>query len=165
MLRVEDGKLYVGGQVKRNNNSKNKPPRRVIALEVQGRNDGARALAAYSSGLIKLPKQIRTAIESGELQKVGKAFRQMLDSDNQWKTITASSDGIVPYSLRHGYAWRAHKHYDRALSVRDTAALMGHTVATHMKHYGAWTDEQGLEDAVSALTASQPATKETQAIS
>ena len=25
---------------------------------------------------------------------------------------------------------------------------MGHTVATHLKHYGQWTDEASLEEAV-----------------
>jgi hypothetical protein len=31
---------------------------------------------------------------------------------------------------------------------RIAAALMGHNVATHLAHYGSWTDEASLESAV-----------------
>jgi hypothetical protein len=40
-----------------------------------------------------------------------------------------------------------------ALSVRDLAALMGHTPAVHLQHYGKWTDEAGLIEAVERLHA------------
>jgi integrase len=63
-----------------------------------------------------------------------------------------ATPGLTPYSLRHGFAWRAHKAYARSLSVRDAAALMGHDPVTHSKFYGRWTDEQGLLDAVAGLT-------------
>ncbi|TCD56746.1 integrase [Synechococcus sp. BS56D] len=152
-LTVEDGKLYVGSQVKRNARSMKKPAtkRRVIALELDGRGDGAQALQLYDSGLVKLPKSIRTAIASGHFKKVGDAFRQLLDRYPFWQSMVAATPGLVPYSLRHGYAWRAHKAYDRPLSPRDAAALMGHKPGTHLKYYGRWTDEQGLEDAVARL--------------
>jgi len=52
-----------------------------------------------------------------------------------------------PYSLRHGYAWRGHKAYERSIHVRDLAALMGHYPATHHLHYGRWIDEVGLDEA------------------
>ena len=55
-------------------------------------------------------------------------------------------------SLRHGYAWRGAKYYDRSIPIRDLAALMGHTVKTHMKHYGKWTDDEGLIASVQAIT-------------
>ena len=62
-------------------------------------------------------------------------------------------EGLLPYSLRHGYAWRGAKYYDRSIPIRDLAALMGHTVKTHMKHYGQWTDEAGLDAAFGAANA------------
>ena len=153
VLSVDDGKLYVGSQVKRNLNTKNKnrPPRRVIALEIQGRVDGQRALQAYESGSVKLPQPVLNAIDTGDFKAVGQAVAQLLRKNSCWTQLKQQINGLVPYSLRHGYAWRAHKHYSRALSVRDAAALMGHTPVIHNQHYGRWTDEQGLEDAVAGL--------------
>lgn len=153
-LSVEDGHLKVGSQVKRNRRSmKNqKPPRLALALELDGRTDGAHALAQFELGRQKLPAAIRTAIDSGEFKKVGDAFRQLLDRYPFWQSLVAETPGLTPYSLRHGWAWRAHKAYASPLSVRDAAALMGHTPATHHKHYGQWTDEQGLKDAVARIT-------------
>ena len=153
-LSVEDGQLKVGSQVKRNRRSMKtqKPPRLALALELEGRSDGAKALNLYASGLQKLPLAIRTAIDSGDFKKVGDAFRQLLDRYPYWQSIVADTPGLTPYSLRHGWAWRAHKAYSSPLSVRDAAALMGHTPATHHKHYGQWTDQQGLMDAVARIT-------------
>jgi integrase len=131
-----------------------KAARLVLPLEIPGRDDGARALNLYASGLVKLPKAIRTAIDSGEFKKVGDAFRQLLDRYPLWASMVKATAGLTPYSLRHGYAWRAHKAYARPLSVRDAAALMGHNPNTHHRHYGRWTDEQGLLDAVAGLTGS-----------
>ena len=153
-LEIEDGQLKVRSNVKRNKSSmKNqKPPRLVIALELDGRDDGARALAQFESGLVKLPRAILTAIDSGEFKKVGDAFRQLLDRYPFWQSLVAATPDLTPYSLRHGWAWRAHKGYATPLSVRDAAALLGHTPNTHHRHYGRWTDEQGLLDAVAKIT-------------
>lgn len=30
--------------------------------------------------------------------------------------------------------------------MRDLAALIGHDVHTHMRHYGNWTDDKGLKE-------------------
>lgn len=156
-LEVEDGCLKVGSQVKRNRRSMKsaKPPRLALPLELDGRTDGAKALALYSGGLVKLPLAIRTAISSGEFKKVGDAFRQLMDRYPFWQSMVAVTPGLTPYSLRHGWAWRAHKGYDNPLSVRDAAALMGHTPTTHHRHYGTWTDDKGLKDAVERLTQPQ----------
>ena len=136
----------------------------VMALEIDGRDDGARALRQYESGLVKLPKGILTAIKSGEFKPIGDAFRQYLDRLPYWQSLVKANKGLTPYGLRHGWAWRAHKYYDRPLSVRDASALMRHNPQTHMRHYGRWTDEADLIDAITNLTASRPATKETQLI-
>jgi hypothetical protein len=34
------------------------------------------------------------------------------------------------------------------MSIRACAALMGHNPNVHTSHYGKWTDEAGLEEAV-----------------
>jgi integrase len=151
-LRVDGDRLYVGGGVKRNlrtMRSNKKSERLVLPLDIPGRQgEGARALQLYASGLVQLPSPIRTAINSGEFKRVGNAFRKLLDARPQWSSLVASTPGLCPYSLRHGYAWRAHKAYARALSIRDVSALMGHNPATHHRHYGKWTDETGLIEAV-----------------
>ena len=159
-LSVEDGKLYVGSQVKRNKRSMSKTikKRRVMALELDGREDGAQALQLYASGLVKFPLALRNRIEKvktegGSFKPVGDEFRQQLaDRYPFWQSMVKATPGLTPYSLRHGWAWRAHKYFATPLSVRDAAALLGHTPATHHKHYGRWTDEQGLEDAIGRLT-------------
>ena len=157
-LTVVDGQLKVGSHVKRNRRTmKNpKPPRLVVALEIPGRSDGAKALKLYESGLVKLPKTLRNriaAVESGkgEFKAVGDEFRQLLDRYPYWSSMVAGTE-LTPYSLRHGWAWRAHKAYDRSLPVRDAAALLGHTTSTHQRHYGSWTDEADMLQAVANLT-------------
>jgi integrase len=111
-------------------------------------------VALLSSGLVKMPTAIRTQAGAGSYKGVGDAFRQLLDRFPFWRSMVAATPGLTPYSLRHGYAWRGHKVYDRSIPVRDLAALMGHNPATHHRHYGKWTDEAGLEEAVARATRS-----------
>ena len=54
---------------------------------------------------------------------------------------------MSPYSLRHGYAYRGGI---AGIALRQLAASMGHDIRTHMKHYGQWTDEAGLDAAFGA---------------
>ena len=163
-LSVQDGRLYVGTQIKRNRSTMKRKPssKLVMALEIDGRDDGALALRQFESGLVKFPKGVRNAIDKGEFKRVGDSFAQYLRRLPYWQSMINATPGLTPYGMRHGWAWRAHKYYDRPLSVRDAAALMRHNPNTHMQHYGRWTDEQDLIDAISNLNASQPATKETQ---
>jgi len=155
VLTVKEGKALVG-HVKRNSTSmgaKAKPPRLVKPLDVPGLDgEGARLLALYESKQLKLPKSIRTQIalveQKGRFQDVGADFGQKLERYGPWRALVARNPGLTPYSLRHGYAWRAHKGSNNPIHPRDAAALMGHNVATHFKHYGSWTDEASLEAAV-----------------
>ena len=50
-------------------------------------------------------------------------------------------------------AWRGDRYYDKAVPMRDLAALMGHDLRTRTKHYGQWTDEAGLDTAFGAANA------------
>ena len=150
VLRVEEGRLYVGN-VKRNARTLKvaKPERRALPLDLPGREgEGTKAVALLRSGLVKLPGAIRNQAAAGSHKGVGDAFRQLLDRFPFWQSLAAATPGLTPYSLRHGYAWRGHKAYERSITVRDLAALMGHNPATHHRHYGKWTDEAGLEEAV-----------------
>ena len=155
VLTVKDGKGRVG-HVKRNSSSmgaKAKPHRLVMAIDVAGREgEGDRMLQLYASGLVKLPQSLRNQIamveEKGRFQDVGAEFAQKLERYRPWRSLKARTPGLTPYSLRHGYAWRAHCCSANAMHPRITAALMGHNVATHLKHYGSWTDEASLEAAV-----------------
>lgn len=156
VLRVDDeGRLRVGAQVKRNRWSMNRPKseRLALPLDIPGREgEGARFLSLYESGLVKLPPRILTTIERGEFKPVGEAFRKLLQRYPFWQSLVAANPGLTAYSLRHGYAWRGHKSYQQSLSVRDLSALMGHTPVVHLQHYGKWTDEKGLIEAVEKLT-------------
>ena len=155
VLTVKDGKGKVG-HVKRNSSSmgaKAKPPRLVMAIDIAGREgEGDRLLQLYASGLVKLPLSLRNQIakveEKGKFQDVGADFGQKLERYGPWRALVARNPGLTPYSLRHGYAWRAHCCSANAMHPRIAAALMGHNVATHLKHYGSWTDEASLEAAV-----------------
>jgi integrase len=160
VLEVREGKGYVG-QVKRNNSSmggKAKQQRLVKAIDIAGREgEGERLLQLYASGLVKLPKSLRNQIAmvaaKGRFQDVGAEFAQKLDRYGPWRALVARCPGLTPYSLRHGYAWRAHCCSTNAMHPRLAAALMGHNVATHLKHYGSWTDEASLEAAVERFNA------------
>jgi len=160
VLEVREGKGYVG-HVKRNSSSmgaKAKPPRLVMAIDVPGREgEGERLLQLYGSGLVKLPQSLRNQIalveQKDRFQDVGADFGQKLERYGPWQALVARNPGLTPYSLRHGYAWRAHTGSSQQLHPRIAAALMGHNVATHLKHYGSWTDEASLEAAVERFNA------------
>ena len=157
VLRVEEGRLYVGS-VKRNIRTMKvaKPDRRVLPLDLPGREgEGSRALALFGSGLVKLPVAIRSQIDAGSHKGVGDAFRQLLNRFPFWQSMAAATPGLTPYSLRHGYAWRGHKAYSRSIPVRDLACMMGHNPVIHHRYYGKWTDEAGLEEAVARAMGAQ----------
>jgi integrase len=159
VLKVDGGDLRVGSGVKRNPRTKNKKKkdRLVLELDIEGREgEGSAASQLYASGLVKLPDAIRMQIgkclgSDGEvldsLKPVGDAFRQQLERFPFWQSLVAATNGLTPYSLRHGFAWRAHMCGDRPMGRREAAAFMGHSVKTHDKHYGSWIDEDGLREA------------------
>ena len=80
----------------------------------------------------------------------GHTFRQYLDRHPYWAALVKANPGLSPYSLRHGYAYRGAL---AGIPLRQLAASMGHDVRTHMKHYGQWTDEAGLDAAFGAANA------------
>lgn len=155
VLTVNDGRGYVG-HIKRNSKSmaaRPKPPRLVKPIDLAGRGgEGERLLQIYASGKVRLPSSIRNQIamveRKGCFKDVGADFRQKLERYKPWQALVAKNPDITPYSLRHGYAWRAHCCSRNPMHPRIAAALMGHGVQTHLRAYGSWTDDASLEAAV-----------------
>ena len=104
-------------------------------------------MAQLSSGLVKLPVGI---LNAQDFKTCGHTFRQYLDRHPYWAALVKANPGLSPYSLRHGYAYRGAL---AGIPLRQLAASMGHDVRTHMKHYGQWTDEAGLDAAFGAANA------------
>lgn len=147
VLFLEDGDLKVGNVKRNRRTAKNpKPPRLVLPLDLMSMpGEGERVLQLFSSGSVKLPTSI---LNAKDFKSCGHAFRQYLDRHPYWQSLVAARPGLIPYSLRHGYAYRGSRYYDRPVPVRDLAALMGHDPKTHHKHYGAWTSDKDKKESV-----------------
>ena len=109
------------------------------------RGEGKRVLQLFASGMVQLPTSIRNA---KDLKSCGHAFRQYLDRHPYWQSLQAATPELIPYSLRHGYAWRGSRYYERSIPVRDLADLMGHNPNTHYKHYGKFTTDEDKKESV-----------------
>ena len=152
VLRVLDGKLYVGN-IKNNINTKaKKEDRRVFSMDLFTRkNLGKKLIELYESKKIPLPKPVLNQIEmvkdKNRYGDVGQALRQRIERNKVWKEIIKTNPEITPYSLRHRYAHQCHKGSTIPISVKDAAAAMGHSVETHNSFYGSYTTELSLEKA------------------
>ena len=154
-LDVRDGNKLFVGSIKQNvqNQGKKIPPRRVFALDIKGKEGlGNELVAHYASGLYGLPEavenQIKMVEEKGRFSDVGNTLSQQLNRTTIWKQLVKKNKGLTPYSLRHRWAFIAHKASDSPISVRDAASSMGHTTGTHLSFYGSWTSEASIEAAV-----------------
>ena len=87
---------------------------------------------------------------------VAQSVRQYLNRRECWRDLKEKiSDGggsLSAYSFRHGFALRAHQAY--GLSPRITAAIMRHSLQTHVRHYGHWTDSVTIDQAIEAASLS-----------
>ena len=152
VLRVLDGKLYVGN-IKNNIKTKaKKEDRRVFPMDLFTRkNLGKKLIELYESKKIPLPKPVLNQIEmvkdKNRYGDVGQALRQRIERNKVWKEIIKTNPEITPYSLRHRYAHQCHKGSTIPISVKDAAAAMGHSVETHNSFYGSYTTELSLEKA------------------
>ena len=81
-----------------------------MALEIDGRDDGVRALRQFS-GLTKFPKACR-AIAKVIQARAAASYLKRLPCWNHWST-----PWTTPYPCVAGRG--GHKYYDRPLSVRD----------------------------------------------
>lgn len=124
--------------------------RLVEALDPEGSKGlGQRLLLELSSGLTTLPP-----LGSSD-SVVSSAISTYLNRREVWKRFRAEAlqagTRVSVYSLRHGYAYRSAMTY--RLPPRAAAKLMGHSLQTHMTHYGQYVDEAGVKDAVASATA------------
>jgi len=110
-------------------------------------------------GLVGESHELITRLQIGDLVlpplgssdgQAAVSVRQYLNRRKIWnelkEEVETSGGRLSPYSFRHGFALRAHETY--GLSPRMTAALMRHSLQTHMRHYGHWTDGNTIEEAV-----------------
>lgn len=131
-------------------------PRNIVGLDPRG------LLGLSESLLEKLSRKGSEALPDAvkRPERAGQALRQFLSRQQIWNDLVQEvastpcdshqGQALVPYSLRHGYALRAHEVYGH--SPRSTAAMMGHSLKTHSDTYGAWTDREVIEN-VQARTA------------
>ena len=165
-LHRVDGQARVVS-TKRNMKQMKYPPesRDIFPLEINGRNhEGAKVLKQFFEGKAKLPAPLQVQIDRmnpdhpvhiNSYSYVGMEFRQMLCLRcKAWKNLKSNpgTEDITPYSLRHGFAWRA-TYGDTQMSHRAAARLMGHDLVTHMKWYGRWIDRASVKAEVDRLNA------------
>ena len=128
--------------------------------------EGAYFITLFQSGVVRLPKAIREQISrvvdpkhprhTDSFQGVGREFRQQLERFPFYASMIKKDPTLSPYALRHGFAWRATFGANR-LPLRAAAALMGHDVKTHMRHYGSWIDQESTLEAAANFNAAQVA--------
>ena len=154
----EDGHLKVrpGGKRNKATRGKKQKNRLVLPFDVPGREgEGENLVKMWRTGVIRFPQAVLNRINDVDakgFKPVGDEIRQQLERFKWWQGLQVANPGLTPYSLRHGCAYRMHKSYDRPLSIRDAAALLGHSPAEHHASYGMWTDEAGLIDSVARIT-------------
>ena len=163
-LHQVDGQASVVS-TKRNMKQMKHPPeaRDIFPLEIKGRNrEGAKILQKFFEGKVKLPAALQVQIDRrnpehpnhiNSYSYVGMEFRQMLCVRcRAWKNLKSNpgTEDITPYSLRHGFAWRA-TFGDTQMSHRAAAKLMGHDLVTHQRWYGRWIDAASLKAEVERI--------------
>lgn len=120
-------------------------PRGVYGLDPEGLPGlSAEVMARLAAGSPALPPLGTTDGVTSS------AITTYLNRRPAWLQLKAEArkadERLTVYSLRHGYALRAHE--KAGLSPRVTAALMGHSLQTHSSSYGQWTDSRTLEQAI-----------------
>jgi len=141
-IKVGDQKLNISYQ-KRGGGGITKP-RLIKGLDPEGQEGLAAELLGRLNNNERLPSMGNK--EHGTASYLDVLLRR----EKAWLNLKAemkeSGEKLSMYSFRHGFALRAAQFY--GLSPRVTAALMGHTLQTHVNHYGQWTDDEVIDDAV-----------------
>ena len=133
-------------------------PRDIVGLDPAGLEGHSANLLAMleEQGNACLPSACFRVNEEGEMLAAGHALSQYLARNSVWQQLKAETaelpptgnagNDLVPYSMRHAYAARAHEDY--GFSPRKTAGLMGHSLLTHSRHYGSQIDQEILDTAL-----------------
>ena len=165
MRMGDDGHLRIG-KIKRNQSDFNKSAkeqirdseRLVLPLDLLDKHGlGMQLAAQWHSGLVKLPRKVQRQIDLDRgFKRIGDAYATCLREFQPWRDLVAANPGTTPYSLRHSWAWRSATTYDRSMSPRNAAKLMGHNLKIHFDHYGHYTDTEELLKAWERLVGPQP---------
>jgi integrase len=136
-------KLYVAYRKRTSRGSTS--PAAINGLDPVGLGDESRSLLTrLADRTLELPPLGTSDANAAQ------SLRQYLNRRQVWSQLkeeaAVSGGRLSPYSFRHGFALRAHETY--GLSPRVTAALMRHSLQTHVKHYGQWTDGDTIDEAV-----------------
>ena len=120
-------------------------PAEIRGLDPVGVPDESRTLLLrIRNGTLELPPL------GASDKNAAVSVRQYLNRRKVWQDLKAEAEStgerLTPYSFRHGFALRAHETYE--LTPRVTAALMRHSLQTHVTHYGHWTDGDTIDKAV-----------------
>ena len=134
-------------------------PRDIVGLDPIG-------LEGLSDQLLaKLKKEGNKCLPLGcrDKEDAGYYIGDFLKDHPMWRTLVketannprSSGQGnvLTPYSLRHGYSYRASEIY--GMSDRISAANMGHSLQTHNAHYGQWFDKSDIEKTLEKVKAVQ----------
>ena len=162
VLQVKDGQATIG-HIKRNHRNMFKPakaPDPVMPLAIAGRPAGEaqQMLAAFESGLVRLPKAVRNQIamvsEKNSFQGVGAEVGQQLNRFPYWRDVIKGGNAdVTANSLRHSWAFRAHIESENHMHERVAAKWMRHSLLTHLKHYSHWLDRESMDAALAKTNA------------
>lgn len=144
-----DGSALAVSYCKRTSRGSTKP------REVEGIDPlGGAGLSRQLLGQLQLSERVPGATKLPPLgpsdNGTASAISTYLQRRPTWQALreeaAAAGEKLTVYSLRHGYALRAHE--AAGLSPRVTAQLMGHSMTTHTQHYGRWTDAETVATAL-----------------
>ena len=137
---------------KRNSKTMSQPAKRgpIMPLEIEGRNrEGQPGPGPVRERSVKLPKAVRNQIArvmdpkhpnpTDSFQAVGKEVAQQLEAIRALAEPDRGPARAERLLLRHAVAFRSAFGANR-LPIRVISQLLGHNVATHVRHYGMWTE-------------------------
>ena len=131
-------------------------PRKIIGIDPAGHPGMSAQLLAQLAAIGRVPGATELPPLGNNDRATASAIDTYLRRRKVWAALKAECEAaggaLTVYSFRHGYALRAH---ETGLMPRATAALMGHSLATHSNHYGQWTDAETIAAAISRTSAVQ----------
>lgn len=132
------------------------PPRDIVGLDpigLEGLSDNLLAVRA-EQGMEALTSGCRGPHAGDALYlhcNRSEVFARLKEEIAATPRTNGSGNKLVPYSLRHAYALRAHEIY--GITPRRAAALMGHSLETDSSTDVAWTDREMEENTLADVQA------------
>lgn len=156
-LSANGGFLHCAYRKRTARNPEGTEERDIVGLDPKGLEGLSKNLLAVleEHGNEALPDTCFLEDSDGEKTKAGHALNQYLRRNRVWQDLVAETadlpavgrtgNELVPYSLRHAYAARAHEEF--GFSPRKAAGLLGHSLLIHVTTYGAQIDQEILDTA------------------